>query len=209
MSTHRDFGFTLIELLVVIAIISLLVSILLPSLQRAKEVAKTVTCAFNLCHLHYGATLYMEDSDLDHPLFLTSGTSGSVDPMWHRRIWPYLEAGGTFDSWGTRYADLRHNGGRWVYGCPGVQSDDNPHYSYTYNRNLYNKKTQIKGRVIMLADFWNGDGGGAYAWGTAPNNDLRFRGRHLEEDSICFEDGHVDPEADIPTYAENRSYWFH
>ena len=57
----RPTAFTLIELLVVIAIISLLVSILLPSLNRAKELAKRVTCASSLRTMGLGFVMYANE----------------------------------------------------------------------------------------------------------------------------------------------------
>ncbi|MDY7010330.1 MAG: type II secretion system protein [Planctomycetota bacterium] len=61
---RKRHGFTLIELLVVIAIISLLTSILMPSLNNAKELAKRSVCASNLHHISLAVHTYAaEESD--------------------------------------------------------------------------------------------------------------------------------------------------
>ena len=56
-------GFTLIELLVVIAIIALLMAILMPALNRAREQGKRTACLNNLRQLAMGWILYADDSD--------------------------------------------------------------------------------------------------------------------------------------------------
>jgi len=60
-------GFTLIELLVVIAIISLLVSILLPSLQQARDLARSTYCTSNLHHVGIAAETYATEYNGYHP----------------------------------------------------------------------------------------------------------------------------------------------
>ena len=60
--SKRKLGFTLIELLVVIAIIALLISILLPSLSRARELSKRLVCAANLKGIGTSCKLYANDS---------------------------------------------------------------------------------------------------------------------------------------------------
>ena len=57
---HRH-GFTLIELLVVIAIIALLLSILIPSLSRARQAAKAVVCGSNMRGIMQALYLYAGD----------------------------------------------------------------------------------------------------------------------------------------------------
>jgi prepilin-type processing-associated H-X9-DG protein/prepilin-type N-terminal cleavage/methylation domain-containing protein len=58
---HRRNAFTLVELLVVIGIIAILISLLLPSLARAREQAKVVQCASNLGQLHRGFVLFAHE----------------------------------------------------------------------------------------------------------------------------------------------------
>ncbi len=56
-------GFTLIELLVVIAIIALLVTILMPSLERARDLARDAVCASSIRAIGMGDLLYANDCD--------------------------------------------------------------------------------------------------------------------------------------------------
>ena len=59
----RSNGFTLIELLVVISIIALLLSILMPSLNKVKDHAKRIGCSTNLRSLATAAIVYAGDND--------------------------------------------------------------------------------------------------------------------------------------------------
>lgn len=61
-------GFTLIELLVVVAIIALLISILLPSLSRARELSKRLVCAANVKGIGTSFKIYANDNQESWPV---------------------------------------------------------------------------------------------------------------------------------------------
>jgi prepilin-type N-terminal cleavage/methylation domain-containing protein/prepilin-type processing-associated H-X9-DG protein len=118
-------GFTLIELLVVIAIISLLVSILLPSLNKAKDLARAVQCRVQARNYGIAFQMYAEDWDGIMPQKFYS------NPAWFLRIAKYLGVsepadGGFPDSYGQV---------REVFRCPSREimpdlSRHKMHYGY-------------------------------------------------------------------------------
>ena len=68
MSKPRSSGFTLIELLVVISIVALLIAILLPALDNAREQARRTVCAGNLSQLYLAAYMYADDNEDTFPM---------------------------------------------------------------------------------------------------------------------------------------------
>ena len=92
-------GFTLIELLVVISIVALLLAVLMPALNRAKESAKRVICSTGLRQVAFGILMYANDYKKT-PSWgwqfnednWTSPTQRQLDDFAKDgKIWPYVE----------------------------------------------------------------------------------------------------------------------
>ncbi|MGL4943797.1 MAG: DUF1559 domain-containing protein [Thermoguttaceae bacterium] len=97
-SRHR--GFTLVELLVVIAIIGVLVALLLPAVQAAREAARRMTCSNNFKQIGIGV----------HNFHDTRGVLPPSCVGWHRStmlgtIFPYLEQQAVWDFMASTTSD--------------------------------------------------------------------------------------------------------
>jgi len=93
---RKSSGFTLVELLVVIAIIGILVALLLPAIQAAREAARRTSCQNNVKQLALALHQYAAAKKSFPPSMYFFGTGDSRNSPWsaQARTLPYLEEGG-------------------------------------------------------------------------------------------------------------------
>ncbi len=94
-SAHRR-GFTLIELLVVIAIIAILIGLLLPAVQQAREAARRMQCKNNLKQIGLALHNYQSSYNVFPPSFCIGGYKGGTWSI-TARILPYVDQANAFN----------------------------------------------------------------------------------------------------------------
>lgn len=143
-------GFTLIELLVVISIIALLLSILMPSLSKVKDIAKSVVCRSNSKQIVLAAILWAEDND-----------GWSVPTTWSKG--EFLNE----DNWAPGINDFPNPGSISPYiassdtdagkvmACPGAKSEDFFAWGGDQSREDRNKKVSYgsNGWMTLTCDY--------------------------------------------------------
>jgi prepilin-type N-terminal cleavage/methylation domain-containing protein len=99
MKTNRNdarrWAFTLVELLVVVAVVGILVALLLPAIQMARESARKTQCANNLKQIGLGVHAYLVDNRAFPPGYISrvlpDHDDGGPGWAWGALIMPYLE----------------------------------------------------------------------------------------------------------------------
>ena len=165
----RRSGFTLIELLVVIAIIGVLISLLLPAVQAAREAARRSNCSNNLHQIGIALANYADTNGV----FPMQGCASNVPAIDFSnfsvlvRIQPFMEGGNTYDKFNYRFKDS--NAGNQTYTqskqagylCP---SDPN-------NGGIFNDAGQLfaQANLVPLVGEW-------FIWGGigGPENKVMF-----------------------------------
>jgi len=118
----RRCAFTLVELLVVIGIISVLVSILLPALTRARESAYAINCASNLRQIGASAIQYANEFRSRLPQSVTQAPPAGLyekEEMWVTQFMRYLPV--STENLGYP------NGFPKVYKCPSMTTEAGGH----------------------------------------------------------------------------------
>jgi len=219
-NSRKITAFTLLELLVVIAIIAILMTILMPSLKKAKEQSRKIICVSNLGSLNKLRLLYNLDYDGWNPVAIHNGTGSTgawinqaslvgyagIDrgELWYGH-WKYAKLKDTsFDCPGRDLPDERYIGGVHVYGWNATYLSDKG-MGYTYNavtppyRNHFVNSGKVDPMTIVLSDVRHHRTYGTsnftspnYSWSDPGQVMPAFAPRHGNKGNIVYAEGHVE-----------------
>lgn len=218
---RRAKGFTLVELLVVIGIIALLISILLPTLAKAREAANVIVCSSNARQLTLAAMMFANDhkqnlppasdhniayfnNDLSRTKYSYRENGFLKD--WASALLPYMGDPSQAD-FETAPADKSR-----IFRCPSDPWMDGEQPGYRLWNNVSNPYQAISyGYNADIACLLNGAGEGkfaasnslvgtyggpAYSWGSAPHGrplGARFDRIHKPAETLLFGDCGIRP----------------
>ncbi len=209
-------GFTLIELLVVVAIIVLLLSILLPSLGRARAQSRQVACLNNMRQVALLTQFYAADNNGMAPIRGTV-VNGGVVAAWPYLLWPYAKKSQEAPPAKSYKPDLYWK--NTVFNCPeqiqvnGIARGSDLGLIYAMNTWL---KTPVdnqcilqranvcmrlysQGRsdIFLYVEHASNDSTVAYTWSHYTINSLqhsatRLPNSHMGNTNAVFVDGHAE-----------------
>ena len=220
MKTTQSKYFTLIELLVVIAIIAILASLLLPSMGRARDMAKTSSCKNNLKQCSTAMLSYAGDNGDIVALYSYNNTVSGSSRSWLEYIVGAKNSTAGYPTAGTDYllnknagvcpaaAPYTWNGSKaYTYGSRNADTGSNPAISagsYTAGCFILLPRLRDSSNFLFLSDTYRASDKiqlyliFAYT-GAADRGYVHLR--HNRRGNVLYGDGHVE-DADAARYKE-------
>ena len=186
-------GFTVIELLVVIAVIAILMALLIPAVQMAREAARRTQCANNLKQQGLACTNYATSHNRFPAAAMTKGYVASDEEyiegiMWSGLILPQLDQDNLYKTLGPDLNDPQNIVNIYkacasrltMYRCPSAKVDE------ALGRKWW---ARIHGRIPMsylaCASGTNDSESGVEEWLGGPSSDgIMYRDSWVEPDAI-------------------------